>query len=90
MKKFLAKKYIIPDSLENTEIKISGTIIAAFAIEKDGTLSEFEIIKSLNPVLDNEWLRILKLMAKWKPAMQNGKPVKTSHKLPMTIDIPGD
>ena len=87
MKRFLAKNYIIPDSLENTGVKIYGTIIAAFTIEKDGSLSEFEIEKSLNPFLDNEWLRVLKLMPKWKPAMQNGKPVKTRYKLPITIDI---
>ncbi len=90
MKRFLAKEYTIPDSLENTGIKISGTIIAAFTIEKDGTLSEFEIEKSLISVLDKEWLRVLKLMPTWRPAMERGKPVKTRYKLPVTIDIQED
>jgi outer membrane biosynthesis protein TonB len=87
MKRFLEKKYIVPDSLEKAGIKIGGTIIAEFTIEKDGSLSEFEIIKSLNPVLDNEWLRVLKLMPKWRPAIKRGKLIKTKYKLSITIDI---
>lgn len=85
MKKFLEKRYIIPDSLVIAGVVLFGTITAAFTIEKDGSLSEFEITQSVNSILDNEWLRVLKMMPKWIPAIQNGKPVKVKNKLSIII-----
>jgi hypothetical protein len=88
LKKFLFSKFTIPDSLlESDATKIHGTIIASYTIEKDGTPSEFKIEKSVHPALDTEWLRVLMLMPKWNPAMQNGRTIISHKRQSITIDI---
>ena len=45
--------------------KVEGKVIVKFYIERDGTCSQFKILRSLNPAFDAEALRVLKLMPKW-------------------------
>lgn len=54
-----------------------GTSFVSFIIEKDGSLSNIEVVKSANAALDKEIVRVLKLTSgKWKPGKQNGRTVK--------------
>jgi TonB family protein len=55
---------------------ISGTVVVAFTVKNDGKTSDFEVIKSINPDLDKEAVRLVKNSGTWIPAIQNGKKVK--------------
>ena len=54
--------------------KVAGTVTIRFIITKSGKLEDFTIVKTMNPLLDAEALRVLTLMPDWIPAMQGGEP----------------
>ncbi len=56
--------------------RIEGEVIIKFTVGIDGFISNYEVIKSVNKELDNEAIRVLKLMERWEPAYQKGRPVK--------------
>lgn len=55
---------------------IQGRVVVKFIVEKDGSISNVEVDRSVNPVLDNEAMRVVKAMPKWIPGQINGKAVK--------------
>ena len=59
-----------------------------FIIEKDGSIGEPEVVKSVNPYLDKEALRVISAMPKWKPGSQNGKPVRVKYTIPVNFKLP--
>lgn len=65
----------------------SRKLVAGFVVEKDGSLSQIEIIKSINgcPDFDFEVLRIIKNMPKWAPGKINGRWVRCYYKMPVYI-----
>ena len=62
----------------------SGTVLVEFIVEKDGTVTHPTISVSLGPAFDNEALRVVNLMPRWKPARAQGKPVRCYYKIPVT------
>lgn len=60
-----------------------GVIIVNFIIEKDGSISEARILRSVHPDLDEEALRVILLLPNFYPAMQRGKPVRMSFNMPI-------
>ena len=66
---------------------VQGRVIVQFVIEKDGTPTEFEIMRSVNPDLDAEALRVMKEMPKWKPGMQRGQVVRVKYTIPVTFRL---
>jgi protein TonB len=66
---------------------LAGVVLVGFIVEKDGSLTNFSIIKSAHPVLDAEALRVVKLMPKWVSGKQQGKPVCVQHQMPITFTI---
>jgi TonB family protein len=62
---------------------IQGLVVYTFVVEKDGTLSGFDIIHRTHPLLDAEALRILEAMPPWRPARNNGQIVRSSSFVPM-------
>ena len=65
----------------------SRKLIAGFVVEKDGSLSKIDIIKSINgcPDFDYDVLRVIKAMTKWKPGKLNGRYVRCYYKMPIYI-----
>ena len=55
--------------------KIEGEVIIQYSIDVDGSITDIKVIKSVHKTLDNEVIRVLKLMDLWEPAYQRGKPV---------------
>lgn len=84
--KFVANSFNIPE--EATKNKVSGKVYVKFLIEKDGSLSNYEILNDLGYGIGDEAIRILKLSPKWKPGTINNKPVRVMHSLPITIHTP--
>jgi len=66
---------------------IQGRVVLKFAVEPDGSISDVQIIKSLDPVLDQEAIRVVKIMPKWIPGKQNGQPVRVYYNLPISFKI---
>ncbi|MBI3234054.1 MAG: TonB family protein [Bacteroidetes bacterium] len=68
------------------EMGITGVVKIGFEVEKDGRLAKFKIVKSSgSSSLDDEALRVVKLMPPWHPAEYNGKKVKTNYVLPIVF-----
>ena len=70
---------------EATKNKIETKILMQFMVEKDGSLSEFKIVKDAGYGLGEEAIRILKMSPKWIPGSENGQPVRVLYSLPITI-----
>lgn len=69
------------------EKKIEGKVYIQFVIEKDGSLSNFKIIRGADPILDQEALRVVKQMPNWKPGKQRGKAVRVAYTLPVSFKL---
>ena len=73
------------------EMGVQGQVLVGFAVEADGSISDVKILKSSgNPFLDEEAIRVTKLMPKWKPAKFRGKALRTSFSMPITFILEKD
>lgn len=79
--KFIGSNFKVP-----SELKGSGKVVLTFMIEKDGSLSEFTIIKDLGFGIADEVIRVLKLSPKWIPGKENNKMVRVKYSLPIQIE----
>lgn len=66
---------------------IQGRVVVKFIVEKDGSISNVEVDRSVNPVLDNEAMRVVKAMPKWIPGQINGKAVKVECSHPFVFRL---
>jgi|SRR5690606_3615477 len=82
VRKVNVDKYL-NDKKKASEIKM----IATFVVEKDGSLTNIKIRESNEPTFNNEVIRVIKSMPKWKPAIEDGMPVRSDFTLPITIKI---
>lgn len=71
------------------EAQIEGRVIVTFVVNKDGSISKPEVVRSLEPSLDAEALRVVKRMPKWKPGTQRGQAVNVKFTVPITFNITG-
>ena len=85
MMKYLAANIKYPASA--VKAKKQGRVIVAFVIQKDGSVTNARIVRSVDPELDAEALRIVKGMPKWTPGTQNGKPVNVKYTLPVNFSL---
>ena len=79
--KWLTRNLRYPTSAE--EKKIEGKVIVSFIVNKNGSISDIKIIKSLDPDCDSEVLRVMKKMPKWKPGTEKGRPVRSEYVIPI-------
>ncbi|WP_243345511.1 energy transducer TonB [Parabacteroides sp. FAFU027] len=84
--KFIKKHIIYPSSVIKEGIE--GVVICSFIINTDGSTRNIQVIRGLNPKLDNEAIRVIKLFPKWKPGKQGGKIVPVKFTLPILFTIP--
>lgn len=68
-------------------IDIEGRVVARFVVEKDGSISNIEILKKLGFGCDEEVIRLIKLMPKWNPGKTYGKAVRVSYILPIVFKL---
>jgi len=81
MLQFIAENVHLPKCVIAAQVE--GRSIIEFTVEKDGTLSDFKVVRSLHKECDEEAIRVLKTMPKWKPGMERGKPVKIKYTVPV-------
>lgn len=83
--KFLQNNLKYPENAMKNNVQ--GRVIVQFVVEKDGTLTEFKVARSVDPDLDAEALRVLQTMPKWKPGMQRGKIVRVKFTVPVSFKL---
>ncbi len=66
---------------------IQGRVICSFVVERDGSVSDIRIAKSVDPSLDKEAIRVVSAMPKWIPGRQNGQSVRVKYTLPVTFRL---
>jgi len=81
--KFLNKNLRFPAPAQ--EEGASGRVLLSFIIEKDGSLSDINVIRPAGHGFDEEALRVLKLAKAWKPGIQNGQPVRVRFVIPISF-----
>ncbi|MBP3768342.1 MAG: TonB family protein, partial [Prevotella sp.] len=64
-----------------------GLVIVSFVVEKDGSISGAKVIRSVDPSLDKEALRIIRSMPRWTPGKQDGKPVRVKYTVPVSFRL---
>ena len=85
MLKFLQENVKYPENAMKNNVQ--GRVIVQFVIEKDGTPTEFKVLRSVDPDLDAEALRVMKAMPKWKPGMQKGQVVRVKFTVPVSFKL---
>ena len=66
---------------------IQGRVIIQFVVKADGSLDNFKVLRSVDPLLDAEAIRVAKSMQNWKPGMQKGKAVDVKFTIPVTFSL---
>lgn len=64
-----------------------GRVIVQFVVNKDGSIVDANVVRSVDPYLDKEALRVIGTMPKWKPGQQRGKPVRVKYTVPVMFRL---
>ena len=82
---YLSKNIKYPVVAE--ENGIQGKVIVTFVVERDGSISDVKVVKSVDPSLDKEAQRVVKSMPHWIPGKQNGSAVRVKYTVPVTFKL---
>ena len=66
---------------------ITGTVYVQFVVEKDGSISDVKVLRGIGGGCDEEAVRVVKSMPKWKPGKQRGQPVRVYYTLPIDFKL---
>ena len=66
---------------------VQGRVVCTFVVERDGSITDVRVIKSVDPSLDKEAVRVVKGMPKWIPGKQNGSAVRVKYTVPVTFRL---
>ncbi len=73
--------------VEAKEKKIEGRVVLTFVIEKDGSISNIEVVRGIDPLLDNEALRVARQFPNWEPGKLKGETVRVKYTLPVVFRL---
>ena len=82
---YLAANVRYPDTMEDTCAQ--GRVVVNFVVERDGSITEPKVVKSVCQALDEEALRVVRAMPKWMPGKQFGECVRVRYMLPITFRL---
>ena len=82
---YLSKNLKYPVVAE--ENGIQGRVILTCVIERDGTISNVKVVKSIDPSLDKEALHLVRAMPHWTPGKHNGSVVRVRCTIPVTFKL---
>jgi len=85
MMQFVADNVKYPQ--EAIDKEVSGRVMVGFVVEKDGSISDVKVVKGIGGGCDEEAVRVVNAMPKWKPGMDKGKPVRVSYIMPFTFKL---
>lgn len=82
---FLQKNVKYPTAAR--ENNISGKVVVKFVVNKDGSISDLEVLRPVGGGCTEEALRVIKMMPKWNPGIQNGNPTAVYFNLPIEFKL---
>ena len=83
--KFLARNMKYPMAAQ--EAKIEGRVVVQFVVDRDGSVNDIKVVRSISPQLDAEAVRVIGLMPKWNPGKQRGKAVAVKYTMPIQFRL---
>ena len=83
--KYLQKEMKYPKEAQDKGIQ--GRVIVQFVVNKDGSICEANVVKSVDPLLDAEALRVVNAMPHWTPGKQRGEPVRVRFTIPVAFHL---
>lgn len=83
--KWLTKNLRYPSSAQQR--KVEGKVVAQFIVNTDGSISDIKVLQSVEPSLDREALRVLRMMPRWKAGQQDAKPCRTQVCIPIVFKL---
>jgi periplasmic protein TonB len=83
--KFIGENLIYPDEAQKNNIQ--GRVILQFVVNPNGSADRIEVLRGIDPLLDNEAIRVVNKLPKFKPGKQGGVPVKVWFTLPVLFKI---
>lgn len=85
LNEYLRDNVHYPDSLADSCVQ--GRVVVGFVVEKDGRISEPKVVKSLDPALDAEALRVVSNMPKWIPGREYGQCIRVRYYIPVSFRL---
>ena len=85
MMKYLSMNVRYPEAAKKAGLQ--GRVVVQFVVEADGSVSNAEVVRSVNEELDAEAVRVIEKMPKWKPGMQDGKAVRVRYNIPIAFRL---
>lgn len=85
--KFLGTNITYPEMAVKNNVQ--GSVLASFVVDKDGSLTDIKIDRSLGSGTDEEAIRVLKASKRWNPGLLNGKAVKVKYNMPIKFVLAG-
>jgi len=85
LRTFISNNVKYPEIAVNNEVE--GTVYLRFVVTKTGKVGEIQILKSADPILDQEAIRVVKKLPDFKPAYHNGRPVNCWFSLPIVFEL---
>jgi len=85
--KFLQENIKYPQMAR--ESGIQGTVYVTFVVEPDGSVSDVRVLRGIGGGCDEEAVRVIKMMPKWIPGKQRGKPVRVQFNMPIKFTLQG-
>ena len=82
---YVAKNIKYPQIARETGIQ--GRVFVGFVVEPDGSVSNVKVLRGIGGGCDEEAMRVVKSMPKWKPGKQRGKAVRVSYMLPVNFKL---
>lgn len=85
--KWLADNIVYPqDAIAKN---LEGTVYVSFIVERNGTVTNAKVLRGVDKSLDNEAIRVISMMPKWQPGMQNGHTVRVAYTVPIRFKLSG-
>ena len=72
---------------EAQEICVQGRVVVSFVVGKDGHISDVTVLRSVDPSLDKEAVRVIRNMPRWSPGKQGGEPVRVRYNVPVSFRL---
>lgn len=88
MMKYVSENIKYPQAAKDKNI--AGRVFVSFVVEKDGSVNEVKVMRGIGGGCDEEAVRVIKGMPKWKPGIQKGKPVRVSYMMPINFKLSDD
>lgn len=85
MMKFLSDNIKYPVIAQ--ENGIQGRVICNFVVERDGSITDVQVVRGVDPSLDKEAVRVIQQMPRWKPGKQRGQAVRVRFTLPVVFRL---